>query len=93
MAVANLSQILGMYSAFLFILVLTFSDEKWQLWLQAAHFVILTASTISCTKMFGMTGFAYAVLGANMIRIAAVIMLGTLTAKGKEANQCKQEKY
>lgn len=89
MAVANLSQILGMYSAFLFILVLTFSDEKWQLWLQAAHFVILTASTILCTKMFGMTGFAYAVLGANVIRVAAVIVLGSLTAKGKEANQCK----
>ena len=86
MTVVNLSQILGMYSAFLFILVLTFTDEKWQLWLQTAHFMILTVATVLCTKMFGMTGFAWAVLGANCIRVAAVILLGSIKAK-KEGNR------
>lgn len=79
--IVNISQILGLYSAYLFILVLTFTDERWQLWLQIVHFVILTSSTIICTKLFGMTGFAWAVLGANMIRVTAVILLGSLKAK------------
>ena len=39
--VVNLAQILGLFSAFLFILVLTFTDERWQLWIQLAHFCIL----------------------------------------------------
>ena len=86
MTVVNLSQILGMYSAFLFILVLTFTDEKWQLWQKTAHFMILTVATVLCTKMFGMTGFAWAVLGANCIRVAAVILLGSIKAK-KEGNR------
>ena len=36
--VVNLAQILGLFSAFLFILVLTFTDEKWQLWGSACTF-------------------------------------------------------
>ena len=35
--VVNLAQVLGLFSAFLFILVLTFTDEKWQLWIQLAQ--------------------------------------------------------
>lgn len=81
MTVANLGQILGMYSAFLFILVLTFTDEKWQLWLQAAHFVILAVVSAVCTKAYGIQGFAWALLGANALRVAAVILLGTIKAK------------
>ena len=79
--VANLAQILGLYSAFLFIIVLTFTEEKWQLWLQTAHFVILTIASVICTKMFGIQGFAWALLGANTLRVAAVILLGTIKAK------------
>lgn len=79
--VANLAQILGLYSAFLFILVLTFTDEKWQLWLQAAHFVILAAVSVVCAKVFGIQGFAWALFGANALRVAAVILLGTIKAK------------
>lgn len=79
--VVNLAQVLGLFSAFLFILVLTFTDEKWQLWLQAAHFVILTAAAVTATKAFGITGFSWAVLGANALRVAAVIILGTLKAQ------------
>ena len=81
MTVANLAQILGLYSAFLFIIVLTFTEEKWQLWLQTAHFVILMIASVICTKMFGIQGFAWALLGANTLRVAAVILLGTIKAK------------
>ncbi len=81
MTVANLAQILGLYSAFLFILVLTFTEEKWQLWLQVLHLVILTAVSAICTKIFGIQGFAWALLGANALRVLVVILLGTMKAK------------
>ena len=84
--VVNLAQILGLYSAFLFILVLTFTDERWQLGLQLAHFGILLAVSIPVAKMYGLTGFAYASLGANILRVAAVIILGLVKAQnGKES--------
>ena len=84
--VVNLAQIFGLYSAFLFILVLTFTDERWQLGLQLAHFGILLAVSIPVAKMYGLTGFAYASLGANILRVAAVIILGLVKAQnGKES--------
>lgn len=83
MTIVNITQILGMYSAFLFILVLTFTDEKWQLWLQAAHIVILTTVSVIFTKMYGIIGFSWAFLGANALRVAAVIILGSVKADKK----------
>ena len=84
--VVNLAQILGLYSAFLFILVLTFTDERWQLGLQLAHFGILLAVSIPAAKMYRLAGFAYASLGANILRVAAVIILGLVKAQnGKES--------
>ena len=81
--VVNLTQVLGMYSAFLFILVLTFASEKWQLWLQAAHFIVLTAATVFATGKYGIAGFAWAALGANLLRVVAVILLGAVKASSK----------
>ena len=79
--VVNLSQVLGLFSAFLFILVLTFTDEKWQLWIQLAHFVILLTTSVLAAKNYGMIGFAWACLGANTLRVVAVIALGIWKAK------------
>lgn len=77
----NLAQVLGLFSAFLFILVLTFTDEKWQLWIQLAHFVILLTASVLAAKNYGMIGFAWACLGANTLRVVAVIALGIWKAK------------
>ena len=71
----NLAQILGLFSAFLFILVLTFTDERWQLWIQLAHFCILLVSSVLAARTYGMMGFAVASLGANSLRVAAVVIL------------------
>ena len=79
--VVNLAQVLGLFSAFLFILVLTFTDEKWQLWIQLAHFVILLTASVLAAKNYGMIGFALACLGANTLRVVAVIALGIWKAK------------
>lgn len=74
--VVNLTQVLALYSAFLFILVLTFTDETWQLILQGAHLVIMAALVLIFTVRGGITGFAWAALTANALRVAAVIILG-----------------
>ncbi len=76
--VVNLSQILGLLSAYLFIVVLTFTEEKWQMILQAVHLVILTVLVLTVTGSYGILGFSVAVLAANAIRVLAVIGLGLI---------------
>lgn len=78
--VVNLSQILGVLSAYLFIVVLTFTEEKWQLLLQIFHLVVIVALVLLFTGSGGIMGFAEAVLIANAIRVAAVILLGLIKA-------------
>lgn len=84
MTVVNLSQILGVLSAYLFIVVLTFTGEKWQLFLQILHLAILSVLVLIFTNSGGIMGFAEAVLIANTVRVAAVILLGLWKAKGNE---------
>ena len=78
--VVNLSQILGVLSAYLFIVVLTFTEEKWQLLLQIFHLAVIVALVLLFTGSGGIMGFAEAVLIANAIRVAAVILLGLVKA-------------
>ena len=78
--VVNLSQILGVLSAYLFIVVLTFTEEKWQLLLQIFHLVVIVALVLIFTGSGGIMGFAEAVLIANAVRVAAVILLGLIKA-------------
>lgn len=78
--VVNLSQILGVLSAYLFIVVLTFTEEKWQLLLQIFHLAVIVVLVLLFTGSGGIMGFAGAVLIANAIRVAAVILLGLIRA-------------
>jgi O-antigen/teichoic acid export membrane protein len=86
----NLTQILAMLSAYLFIIVLTFTDEKWQLILQCAHLALLAVLIILMIGN-GIAGFAAAVLIANAARVAAVLILGMINA-GKRKEICSSEK-
>ena len=78
--VVSLAQILSLLSAFLFILVLTFTDEKWQLGLQIGHLGVMVVLILMVTPRYGMVGFSWAVLVANGVRILAVIVLGVVRA-------------
>ncbi len=89
--VVNLAQILGLFSAFLFILVLTFTDEKWQLWIQLAHFAVLLVTSVLAARAYGMIGFAWASLGANSLRVAAVIILGLVKAKPEKIKEAAMQ--
>ena len=78
--IASVSQILAMLSAYLFIIVLTFTGEKWQLGLQAAH-LALTLVLITClTPVGGLLGFGIGVLAANAVRVVCVMILGIFGA-------------
>jgi len=81
--VVSLAQILSLLSAFLFILVLTFTDEKWQLGLQIGHLCVMVVLILMVTPRYGIVGFSWAVLVANGVRILAVIVLGVVRAEGK----------
>ncbi|MEE3458018.1 MAG: hypothetical protein VZQ82_08260, partial [Lachnospiraceae bacterium] len=72
----NLSQIMGLYSAYLFVVVLTFTEEKWQMILQIAHLVIIAVLVTVMTGAGSIEGFAGAVLAANTIRVLAVTLFG-----------------
>lgn len=74
--VVNLSQILGVLSTYLFIVALTFTEEKWQLILQIFHLLLIGVLVLIFTGNGGIIGFADAVLIANAVRVAAVILLG-----------------
>lgn len=81
--VVNISQILGLFSAYLFIVVLTFTEEKWQLILQIVHLALIAVLVLIFTKNHGIMGFAAAVLIANALRVVAVVVLGLIKAEGK----------
>ncbi|MBQ0060059.1 MAG: hypothetical protein KBS83_08955, partial [Lachnospiraceae bacterium] len=84
--IVNLTQILGMLSAYLFMVVLTFTGEKWQLGLQAAHLAVVLI-LILVMMHATLVGFSVAVLIANILRIAAVLLLGTIKSGGKSCAQ------
>lgn len=81
--IVNLTQILAVLSAYLFMLVLTFADERWQLILQALHLGVMMAMAIPMTLKSGLMGFSLAVMIANILRIAAVLCLGLVKLSGK----------
>ena len=91
MLVVNLSQVLGMYSAFLFILVLTFTEEKWQLILQILHLGILLAAVLIGTNLGGLAGFSAAVLIANIIRVVIVTAFGAFRLRKQRMQKAETE--
>lgn len=76
MTIVNITQVLGMLSGYLFIVVLTFTKELWQLVLQLVHLAVLLALILIFTGPHGIMGFAVAVLVANTIRVILVVILG-----------------
>ena len=78
--VVTISQILAMLSAYLFIIALTFTGERWQLLLQTLHLVLVVILITLITPKSGLAGFSAAILAANLIRVAAVILLGVVKA-------------
>ena len=79
--VVTISQILAMLSAYLFIIALTFTGERWQLLLQTLHLVLVVILIMAMTPHGGLFAFSTAVLIANLIRVLLVILLGVCKAE------------
>ncbi len=79
--IVNASQILGLLAAYLFIVVLTFTGEKWQMILQVIHLIVIVSLSVPATVKAGLYGFSIAVLVANAVRVGVVIVFGTLKSK------------
>ena len=86
--VVSISQILAMLSAYLFIIALTFTGERWQLALQTLHLGVLVLLITLMTPGGGLYGFSTAVLLANLIRVLLVLILGIW----KGGSPCRAEK-
>lgn len=82
--IVNMTQILAILSSYLFILVLTFTEEKWQLILQACHLGVLLALAVPMTLNDGLMGFSKGILIANALRIVAVLTLGFVKIRSEE---------
>lgn len=82
-AIVNISQILGLLSAYLFIIVLTFTKENWQLILQVFHLAVMVLLVALFMRKNGLMGFSVAVLSANAIRVGAVVLLGLVKVKNR----------
>ena len=76
--IVNASQILGLLSAYIFIVVLTFTEEKWQMILQTIHLIIISLLVFCMTRGGDLHGFSIAVLLANTIRVVTVITFGLI---------------
>ena len=81
--IVNASQVLGVLSAYLFIVVLTFTEEKWQMILQVVHLAVILALVYAMTPQGGLHGFSVAVLMANGIRVLLIILFG-LVRSGRQ---------
>lgn len=82
-AVVSLTQILAMLSAYLFIVVLTFTGTVWQLALQLIHLGVLLEMIYVWPGHGSLADFSMAVLIANALRIVAVTALGIWKAGSK----------
>ena len=67
--------------SYLFIIVLTYTGVRWQLALQILHLMVLLLLITLITPGGGLLGFSAAVLGANALRVAEVLVLGVVKAK------------
>lgn len=90
--ITSAAQVLAMYSAYLFIIVLTFTSVRWQLALQIAHLILLIVLMFPMTAAGGMKGFALAVLIAGLLRVLAVLLLGVLKAGTDDGKQITIER-
>lgn len=82
-AVANAGQIFYFISGSLMVVVLNFTDEKYQLWINIAYLILFVLIVIPATLIRGLDGIAYGLLAVNVARFLIVTFVGIVKAKGE----------
>ena len=81
---ANAGQVFFFISESLMVVVLRFTGEKLQVYLNAAYAVVFFAATIPAVIFGGLWGIALAILVINIVRFAAVTLVGMFYQAPKE---------
>ena len=81
----NLGQLLYFLSGSLMVVILTFTGEKFQMYINAAYIVLFVAVVIPGAMFFGIQGVAYGLVLINLVRFALVYVIGMVGVK-KEQN-------
>lgn len=82
-APAIIGQIFYFISGVLLVILLKYRGEKKQFFINLAYLVEFFALIIVGTYAFGLTGFVYFALAANLLRFVAVVLWGFIPAKGQ----------
>ena len=73
---ANLGQILFFLSGSLMVVVLSFTKEKLQLFINIVYVISFAAVVIPLCLMFGVVGMAYGLVIINLIRLIVTVIFG-----------------
>jgi O-antigen/teichoic acid export membrane protein len=85
--IASAAQILYFANDIMMVFILTFSDVKWQLRVQAAFLIVLAAADVAAAYWGGLAAFAAATFAVNLLCFIGTAALGfwNLQKKGKSA--------
>lgn len=72
----NITQILNMFSSYLLMIILSYTEEKLQLILQGLYMIGMVILVVAGTYQYGMVGFTVSALIANAVRALTVFGLG-----------------
>lgn len=82
--IATLGQVVGFSSMLLLTAVLTVTEEKWQLRIQGIYALLFIVLAVPMTKMWGLWGFAMAILSANSVRFGCAFVLGFVKTSAED---------
>lgn len=72
----NITQILNVFSAYLLMIILSFTEEKLQMLLQSFYMAVMIVAVVIGTYRYGMLGFTAASLMVNALRALVVFCVG-----------------
>lgn len=76
--IANAGQIYYFLSNTLTVVLLRFTDEKYQLYIHIVYMIVFVIFAVPMTFMWHIWGMAWALLIVNLIKIAAIMIVGKL---------------
>jgi len=85
--VGTLGQVVFFASSLLLAIILRFCKVRYQFVIQAIYGAVYVAAAIPATLYAGVYGFAYATLGANLLRLVLIMIIGYTDLKKRPDNK------
>ena len=74
--IANLAAVIGILANLSNPIILKFADTKWQMVLQIVYGIVYFGLSAFSLGKFGLYGFCYAVIAANLVRLVLIYIVG-----------------